>query len=143
MRLTGCWTSCSRAGKRSRLGFGCRRAAAATFPLEALAQLFTPSGQSQPEYRGERQETEAEDKPGTDDAAQRRREQENRVRERLRSQIASGVKDGDTIEIEIEESGPAPFMQVMSPQGGMEEMGMDMQGLFGSMMPKKRRKRTR
>jgi len=112
------------------------------FSLETLTQLFTSSGQppqaaEEPEKPGDNGE-EAE----TDEYAQRRRDQENRVRERLRSQIVSGVKDGDTIEIEIEESGPAPFMQVMSPQGGMDEMGMDMQGLFGSMMPKKRRKRT-
>jgi len=112
------------------------------FSLETLTQLFTSSGQppqaaEEPEKPGDNSE-EAE----TDEYAQRRRDQENRVRERLRSQIVSGVKDGDTIEIEIEESGPAPFMQVMSPQGGMDEMGMDMQGLFGSMMPKKRRKRT-
>ena len=106
-------------------------------PLEALAQFFTPGDQPSP--TGEEKETPEQE---SDEYAQRRREQEGRVRERLRSQIVSGVKDNDTIEIEVEESGPAPFMQVMSPQGGMEEMGMDMQGLFGSMMPKKRKKRT-
>ena len=41
----------------------------------------------------------------------------------------------------MEESGNGPFMQVLSPQG-MEDMGMDIQGMFGSMMPKKRKKRT-
>ena len=103
-------------------------------PLEALSQFFNQGAGPAPEK--EPQEEEA------DENSQRRRDQENRVRERLRAQITSGVKDADTIEIEVEESGPASFMQVMSPQGGMEEMGMDMQGLFGSMMPKKRKKRT-
>ena len=109
-------------------------------PLEAFAQLFSQSGQPN---AGE-EESESADIPeeAPDENAQRRRDQENRVRERLRTQIASGVKDSDIIEIEIEESGPAPFMQVLSPSGGMDEMGMDMQGLFGSMVPKKRRKRT-
>jgi len=106
-------------------------------PMEAfLAQIMpgSPSPGAVPEKEPQEEET--------DEYAQRRREQEGRVRERLRAQIASGVKDEDAVEIEVEESGPAPFMQVMSPQGGMEEMGMDMQGLFGSMMPKKRKKRT-
>jgi ATP-dependent HslUV protease ATP-binding subunit HslU len=111
------------------------------FSLEALSQFFAPSGQA-PAAAEEPEPAENGEEAETDEYAQRRRDQESRVRERLRSQIASGVKDSDTIEIEIEESGPAPFMQVMSPSGGMDEMGMDMQGLFGSMMPKKRRKRT-
>ena len=106
-------------------------------PLESLAQFFTPGGPMPPNVEEIKEGTE-----GDDEYAQRRSEQEKRVRERLRGQIASGLKDADTVEIEVEESGPAPFMQVMSPQGGMEEMGMDMQGLFGSMMPKKRKKRT-
>ena len=107
-------------------------------PLEALAQFLSPGGQSA-------QAEESEDKPEKEvsELDQRRKEQEGRVRNRLRQQIASGAKDDDTIEIEIEESGGSgPFMQVLSPQGGMEDMGMDMQGLFGSMMPKKRKMRT-
>ena len=107
-------------------------------PLEALAQFFTPSGQPNPAPEEPADVPEAEN----DENSQRRREQENRVRERLRAQLVSGVKDGDVIEIEIEESGSGPFMQVLSPGGGMDDMGMDMQGLFGSMVPKKRRKRT-
>ena len=114
-----------------------RRPARGENPMEALAQLFPQMSQAV----GAAPEAEPPDEE-TDEHAQRRRDQEGRVRERLRTQIASGVKDEDTVEIEVEESGPTSFMQVMSPQGGMEEMGMDMQGLFGSMMPKKRKKRT-
>jgi len=116
------------------------QAGSGEFSLEALTQFFASPGQAPPS--AEKTEAAEPVEEADDEHAQRRRDQENRVRERLRSQIASGVKDNDTVEIEIEESGPAPFMQVMSPQGGMDEMGMDMQGLFGSMMPKKRRKRT-
>ena len=114
-----------------------RRPARGENPMEALAQLFPQMSQAV----GATSEAEPQEEE-TDEHAQRRRDQEGRVRERLRTQIASGVKDKDTVEIEVEESGPTSFMQVMSPQGGMEEMGMDMQGLFGSMMPKKRKKRT-
>jgi ATP-dependent HslUV protease ATP-binding subunit HslU len=106
-------------------------------PMEAFLAQIMPGSQT----AGAEPEKESQEDEG-DGPAQRRREQEGRVRERLRSQIASGVKDEDPVEIEVEESGPTPFMQVMSPQGGMEEMGMDMQGLLGSMMPKKRKKRT-
>ena len=109
-------------------------------PLEALAQFLSPGGQS-----AQTEESAEEPEKETSEYEQRRKEQEGRVRDRLRQQIASGVKDDDTLEIEIEESGGGgPFMQVLSPQGGMDEMGMgmDMQGLFGSMMPKKRKKRS-
>ena len=105
-------------------------------PLEALSQFFNQGSQA-----GAAPEKEASEEE-SDEFSQRRREQEGRVRERLRAQIASGVKDEDPIEIEVEESGSTPFMQVMTSPGGMEEMGMDMQGLFGSMLPKKRKKRT-
>ena len=49
------------------------------------------------------------------------------------------MKDDDTIEIEVEEAAPAPFMQVMTP-GQMGDN--DMQDMLGSLMPKKRKKRT-
>ena len=113
-------------------------------PMDVLAQMFGSGPQSEAPVK--EAETDPEDEAAESDSNKRKREQESRVRERLRAQIASGVKDDDTIEIEIEESGPPPFMQVISPMGGgggMDDMGgMDMQGLFGSMMPKKRKKRT-
>ena len=110
-------------------------------PLEALAQFLSPGG-----HAAQTEESVEEPDKEASEYEQRRKEQEGRVRDRLRQQIASGVKDDDILEIEIEESGGGggPFMQVLSPQGGMDEMGMgmDMQGLFGSMMPKKRKKRS-
>ncbi|HAH87498.1 MAG TPA: HslU--HslV peptidase ATPase subunit, partial [Armatimonadetes bacterium] len=48
--------------------------------------------------------------------------------------------DDKNINIEVEESS-APFMQVFTPQG-MEEMGMDMQGMLGSMMPRRKRNKS-
>ena len=108
-------------------------------PLEALAQFFTPGGQAASGSEAESPKEPAEE--GGDEFAKRKREQETRVRDRLRQQILSGVKDDDRVEIEIEESHSGPFMQVLSPQG-MEDMGMDVQGLLGSMMPRKRKKRT-
>lgn len=105
--------------------------------MDALNQLLARGPSAPPPKPTKKEETPPED----DEYARRRTEQENRVRDRLRGQIASGVKDGDQIEIEIEESAPTPFMQILSPQN-MDEMGMDMSGMLGSMMPKKRRNRT-
>jgi len=64
-----------------------------------------------------------------------------RIREKLRKQLAEGLLDDQKIEIEVEESGGPPFLQVFTPQG-MEEMGMDMQGMLGSMMPRRRKSKT-
>jgi ATP-dependent HslUV protease ATP-binding subunit HslU len=78
---------------------------------------------------------------GGEEYARRRAEQEERIRERLREQVASGARDADEIEIDVEEGGGSPFLQVFSP-GGMEEMGMsDLQGMLGQMLPKRRKTR--
>ena len=63
-----------------------------------------------------------------------------RIRERLRKQILSGVLDEDKLEITVEESQGMVMMQNFSPQG-MEEMGMDVQNMLGGMLPKRHKKR--
>ena len=105
--------------------------------MEALNQFFTrgPQSQSTPPPPA------PEDTEPEDEHSKRRTEQETRVRDLLRKQIAAGLKDADPVEIEVEESSTPPFMQVISPQG-MDEGGMDMQGMLGSLMPKRRKKRT-
>jgi len=75
-------------------------------------------------------ESETEDEEAQKDAARR---------ERIRDQVATGVRDDEQIEIMVEESQGMPFMQVFSPQG-IEEMGMDMQTL-GGFLPKKHKQR--
>jgi ATP-dependent HslUV protease ATP-binding subunit HslU len=68
-------------------------------------------------------------------------EQLKRLREKMRKQIRSGELDNDKLTIEARERGNN-MMQVFSAQG-MEEMGMDLQNLFGSMTDKgKKKKRT-
>ncbi|MBV9852879.1 MAG: ATP-dependent protease ATPase subunit HslU [Armatimonadetes bacterium] len=105
--------------------------------MEALGQLFGRPGQPPPEP------PHAAEPEDGDEYARRRAEQEGRIRERLRAQIASGVKDEEMVEIEVEESNATPFLQVLGPQGPMDDMpGMDMQGMLGSLMPKKRKKKT-
>lgn len=69
----------------------------------------------------------------------RKTQMAERLRTKLRAQLLAGDLDGRMVEIEVEDSS-SPFLQVFSPQG-MEEMGMDLSGMLGGMMP--RRKRTR
>ncbi len=74
------------------------------------------------------------------DAIEReQRMRKERIRAKLRKQIEEGLIDDQRIEIEVEEAGGTPFMQVFSGQG-MEEMGMDMPGMLGPMM---RRRKTK
>jgi ATP-dependent HslUV protease ATP-binding subunit HslU len=109
--------------------------------LDALNQIFARGGTAAP-TEPETAKPAPETDDGDDEYRKRRAEQEGRVRDRLRTQIASGVKDTDTIEIEVEESSSPPFLQVFGGPAGGEEMGMDMQGMLGSMMPKKRKKKS-
>ncbi len=62
-----------------------------------------------------------------------------RTREKLRSQLKDGKLNDRVVEIDVP-SDSAPMMQIFSP-GGIEEMGLNIQELFGGMMPKKVKKR--
>ncbi|KAA3614097.1 MAG: ATP-dependent protease ATPase subunit HslU [Calditrichaeota bacterium] len=62
-----------------------------------------------------------------------------RTREKLRAQFLEGKLDDRSVEINIP-SENMQMMQVFSPMG-MEEMGMNLQEMFGGMMPKKVKKR--
>jgi ATP-dependent HslUV protease ATP-binding subunit HslU len=62
-----------------------------------------------------------------------------RTREKLRAQFLEGKLDDRPVEINVP-SDSMPMMQVFSPMG-MEEMGMNLQEIFGGMMPKKVKKR--
>lgn len=74
-----------------------------------------------------------------EDYERQKEEQYNRLRARLRSRLLAGDLDDREVEIEVEDASN-PFLQVFSPQG-MEEMGMDISGMLGGMMPKRKKKR--
>ena len=63
-----------------------------------------------------------------------------RTREKLRSQLIEGKLNDRTVEIDIPSTDAAPMMQIFSPIG-IEEMGLNIQELFGGLMPKKLKKR--
>ena len=62
-----------------------------------------------------------------------------RTRERFRAMVQRGALDEREIEIEVTAEG-APMLQVFGPMG-MEEMGMNIQELFGNMGGRRRKKR--
>lgn len=62
-----------------------------------------------------------------------------RTREKLKQQLKEGRLDNRTVDLEIP-SENFPLMQVISPIG-IEEMGLNIQEIFGPMLPKKTKKR--
>lgn len=66
-------------------------------------------------------------------------ERQKRTREKLRKKMIDGKFEERTVEIDILDEG-SPMMQIFGPVG-MEEMGMNLQEIFGSSIPKKRKKR--
>ena len=62
-----------------------------------------------------------------------------RTREKFRIKLRNGDLDDREIEVEVAAEG-SPMLQVFGPMG-MEEMGVNMQDLFGSLGGKKRKKR--
>ncbi|MCG8605466.1 AAA family ATPase, partial [bacterium] len=66
-------------------------------------------------------------------------ERYQRTREKLLSQLQAGKLEERTIELDVE-TDQFPLMQIISPMG-VEEMGVNLQDLFGGMMPKKSKKR--
>ena len=100
--------------------------------MEALGNIF-PGVYQEPQEQ--EPQTEAAE---TDYRATAERKQ--RIREKIRQQLRDGFLDDRRIEIEVEES-TSPFFQVFTQQG-MEEMGVDLPGALGSMMPKRKKTRT-
>ena len=75
------------------------------------------------------------------DPAEGERENEELQEERcrLKAALAAGELEDRIVEIQVEESGPQ-MLEVFSG-AGVEEMGINVQDLFGHLMPKRKRKR--
>ncbi|MCI3919033.1 ATP-dependent protease ATPase subunit HslU [Paenibacillus sp. TRM 82003] len=61
-------------------------------------------------------------------------------RDAVRRKLADGALEQETIEIEVEEHAPN-MLDMLSGPGGNEQMGMNMQEMFGSFLPKKTKRR--
>ncbi|MGI6361931.1 MAG: ATP-dependent protease ATPase subunit HslU [Bacillota bacterium] len=77
----------------------------------------------------------------SDEEREKERQKDEDVKRKrvwLRDQLAKGALDKELVEIEVEEGNSL----ALGPLGdGMEEMGINMQGILGGIMPKKRKKR--
>jgi ATP-dependent HslUV protease ATP-binding subunit HslU len=70
---------------------------------------------------------------------QSREERKKRTREKLRQQLLEGKLEDRVVLLDVT-ADSYPMLQVFSPIG-IEEMGLNIQDLFGGMMPQKRKKR--
>lgn len=60
-------------------------------------------------------------------------------REKIKNKLERGEMENDYIEIEVEDTSP-PMLEVFSG-AGVEEMGINLQDIFGGIFPKKKKKR--
>jgi ATP-dependent HslUV protease ATP-binding subunit HslU len=62
-------------------------------------------------------------------------------RNEMKEKLVKGLLENEVIEIEVEDNAPS-MLDMLAGQGqGNEQMGMNMQELFGSLMPKRTKKR--
>jgi ATP-dependent HslUV protease ATP-binding subunit HslU len=66
-------------------------------------------------------------------------ERQLRTREKIKSQLQEGKLESRLVELDVA-ADAYPMLQIFSPIG-IEEMGLNIQDLFGGMMPQKRKKR--
>ena len=66
-------------------------------------------------------------------------ERQERTREKLRKQLMEGKLENRKVELDVA-ADSFPMLQIFSPIG-IEEMGLNIQDLFGGMVPQKRKKR--
>lgn len=107
---------------------------------ERIVELLVPSpkaGRAQKNplemLFGGGQASQASQDPEPDSDIQRRRAE-------VKAKLDQGQLENDLIEIEVEDSAPS-MLDMLSGQPGGEQMGMNMQELFGSFMPKRTKKR--
>lgn len=78
------------------------------------------------------QQSDDEEEPSSDIA-------EKRIA--IRSRLAKGELENETIEIEVEDNSPSMLDMLGGGQPGNEQMGMNFQEMLGSMLPKRTKKR--
>ena len=67
-------------------------------------------------------------------------EKRTSTRDKFRDMLESGALDERRIEVERQEKA-FPSLEIFSSQGGVEEMGMQFQDMFGNLFPKKTKRR--
>ncbi len=75
----------------------------------------------------------------SDDHAAAADEENRKTREKFREKLKAGELDHRTLEIDVP-TAQMPLMQVMGPMS-LEEMGINVQDMFGNLFPKKNKRR--
>lgn len=100
--------------------------------LERILDIILPQVKKKPEKSSNVQnDTESETRTEED--------VNSKTRDKFRKQLKEGKLDDRIIELDLIGDN-TPMMQVLGPIG-LEEMGLNLQDLFGNIMPKKSRKR--
>src|SRR5699024_4224631 len=103
--------------------------------LDILIPPVTQPANNKPGFKNEEEQDFNPDQ-ATD------QELNKRTREKFREKLHNGELEDREIEIEVKKSSKSPMMQVFGPQGGMEEMGINLQDMFGKMGGNNKTKRT-
>lgn len=109
---------------------------------ERIVQLLAPSTKGQKSQRnpfemlfgGGNNETQADEEDGDDKDVSLKEK-----RRQVRFNLLSGKLEDETIEIDVEDA--APNMFDMFAGQGNDQMGMNMQEMFGNLMPKRTKRR--
>ncbi|MFC1474557.1 ATP-dependent protease ATPase subunit HslU [bacterium] len=106
---------------------------------EAAARAVLDILQPMPAAFSRRPASFSSDSAETEDTEQQEASQIKRMRARLRKKIESGEMDDHPIEVEVSDTNPK--MVEIFTNSGIEEMGVNMQDMLGSLMPKNKRQR--
>ncbi|MFC6331176.1 ATP-dependent protease ATPase subunit HslU [Paenibacillus septentrionalis] len=109
---------------------------------ERIVDLLAPAASKQKSNKnpfemlfGNMQGEQEEEKDSTIDQGLSER------RAKVREDLAAGRLENEKVQIEVEDNMPS-MMDMLAGGQGMDSMGMNMQDLLGSLMPKKPRKRN-
>ncbi|MCM3496002.1 ATP-dependent protease ATPase subunit HslU [Paenibacillus lactis] len=108
---------------------------------ERIVQLLAPSTKSQKSQRNPFEMLFGGNNPSqaVEDDAEDKDESLKEKRRQIRFNLLSGKLEDETIEIDVEDT--APNMFDMFAGQGNDQMGMNMQEMFGSLMPKRTKRR--
>jgi len=102
---------------------------------EKIIDLLLPL----PEIEPDDDITPTDNVPAVVHARKQLREKRERTRDKMRSKLEEGLLEEKMIELDVSED-RFSMMQIFSPVG-MEEMGLNIQDIFGGIVPKKQKKR--
>jgi ATP-dependent HslUV protease ATP-binding subunit HslU len=104
---------------------------------ERLLDLLLPKVKTKKAHSIEESQTEGSDEKNP--FMETLEERQKRTREKLNQQLQEGKLENRVVELDVA-ADAYPMLQIFSPVG-IEEMGLNIQDLFGGMMPQKRRRR--